>query len=189
VWDYDDTRRIQRLVRLVALCPPCHEVKHLGLTAKRGRQAQALAHLARVNSWTRADAEAYAEVVFEQWATRSRHHWTLDCTVLEAQGVRFEPTLPARRTASRTCCAAMRVGPGSTLRRLRGPPGASVPVPVVVAAGLEDLVLGVEETEGIRVTKSRLWALAHLLLLETAGRAGPTAQRRSTCRAWGRRFP
>jgi hypothetical protein len=99
VWDYDDTRRIQRLVRLVALCPPCHEVKHLGLTAKRGRQAQAHAHPARVNGWTRADAEAYAEVVFEQWATRSRHHWTLDATVLEAQGIRFEPTPPAGRAA------------------------------------------------------------------------------------------
>src|SRR5437899_2821887 len=85
VWDYDDTRRVQRLVRLVA--PSCHEVKHLGLTAKRGRGAQALAHLARVNGWSASDAEAYAEVVFEQWATRSR----LDCTVLEAQGIRFEP--------------------------------------------------------------------------------------------------
>lgn len=92
VWDYDDARRIQRLVRFIALCPACHEVKHLGLAAKRGRQAAALAHLAKVNGWTADDAEAYAEVVFEQWAARSRHQWTLDCTVLEAQGVRFEPT-------------------------------------------------------------------------------------------------
>ena len=37
VWDYDDARRVQRLVRLIALCPACHEVKHLGLAAKRGR--------------------------------------------------------------------------------------------------------------------------------------------------------
>jgi hypothetical protein len=92
VWDYDDQRRVQRLVRLIALCPACHEVKHLGLAAKRGRQSAALAHLARVNGWTSADAEAYAEVVFEQWAARSRYDWTLDCTVLEAQGVHFDPT-------------------------------------------------------------------------------------------------
>jgi hypothetical protein len=43
-----------------------------------------------VNGWTAADADA--EVVFEQWAARSRHDWTLDCTVLEAQGAHFEPT-------------------------------------------------------------------------------------------------
>jgi hypothetical protein len=92
VWDDDDTRRVQRLVRLIALCPACHEVKHLGLADKRGRQGAALAHLARVNGWTAADAE----VVFEQWAARSRHDWTLDCTVLEAQGVHFEPTRTER---------------------------------------------------------------------------------------------
>ena len=39
-------------------------------------------------------------------------------------------------------------------------------VPQAAAAGLEDLVLGVEESESIRVTKSQLWALAHVLLLE-----------------------
>lgn len=44
---------------------------------------------------------------------------------------------------------------------------ASVPA---AAAGLEDLVLGVEEDGGIRVTKSQFWALAHLLLLERAAR-------------------
>lgn len=99
VWDYDDARRAQRLVRLIALCPACHEVKHLGLAAKRGRLGPAVTHLARVNGWSADDAEAYAEVVFEQWAARSRHDWTLDCTVLEAQGIRFEPTPPASRAA------------------------------------------------------------------------------------------
>jgi hypothetical protein len=63
VWDYDDGRQEQRLVRLIALCPACHEVKHLGLAAKRGRHAASLAHLAKVNGWTTDDAEAYAEVV------------------------------------------------------------------------------------------------------------------------------
>jgi hypothetical protein len=48
-------------------------------------------------------------------------------------------------------------------------------VPAAVAAGVEDLVLGIEESEGLRVTKSQLWALAHVMLLENAGRARPTA--------------
>ena len=86
-------------MRQIALCPACHEVKHLGLAAQRGRQRAALAHLAKVNGWTAADAEAYAEVVFEQWATRGRHHSTLDCTVLEAQDIRFEPTRTERPPA------------------------------------------------------------------------------------------
>lgn len=47
-------------------------------------------------------------------------------------------------------------------------------VPAAAAAGLEDLVLGLEEDEGIRVTKSQLWALVHVLLLERAA-ASPEA--------------
>ena len=38
------------------------------------------------------------------------------------------------------------------------------------ATRLEDLVLAIDETENVRVTKSQLWALGHVLLLERAGR-------------------
>jgi hypothetical protein len=51
----------QRLVRCIARCPACHEVKHPGLAAERGRHGAAR---------------------------------TLDCTVLEARGVHFQPTGP-----------------------------------------------------------------------------------------------
>lgn len=98
VWEYDDARRVQRLVRLTAICPACYEVKHLGLAEMRGRRGAALAHLARVNGWSAADAEAYVEAAFEQWTVRSRHDWTLDCTVLEDQGVHVEPRPPVPRT-------------------------------------------------------------------------------------------
>ena len=97
VWEYDDTRMVQRLVRLIALCPGCHEVKHVGLAEMRGRRGAALAHLARVNGWSVADADAYIEAAFEQWASRSRHEWILDCTVLEARGVHVDPRPPASR--------------------------------------------------------------------------------------------
>lgn len=47
-WYYDDETRIQRLSGLIALCPSCHEVKHIGLANVRGRGEFAKAHLARV---------------------------------------------------------------------------------------------------------------------------------------------
>jgi len=43
-------------------------------------------------------------------------------------------------------------------------------IPEGAATALEDLVLAVDATENVRVTKSQLWALAHVLLLERAGR-------------------
>lgn len=83
VFEYDDTRRIQKLVRLIALCPLCHEVKHIGLAGVRGRQSAAIAHLARVNNWSLEDAKLYIEGCFEIWHQRSRHHWTLDISYLD----------------------------------------------------------------------------------------------------------
>jgi hypothetical protein len=90
VFAYDDEKHVQRLERLVALCPACHEVKHIGLAGVRGRRAGAVRHLARVNGWSNADAELYLEVCFEQWNRRSNHKWTLDLSLLEQFGVKVE---------------------------------------------------------------------------------------------------
>jgi hypothetical protein len=40
--------------------------------------AQARAHLARVNGWTLAQADAYIAETFQVWAQRSHGSWTLD---------------------------------------------------------------------------------------------------------------
>ena len=37
-WLYDDARRVQMLLRLEALCPMCHAIKHLGRTIARGKE-------------------------------------------------------------------------------------------------------------------------------------------------------
>ena len=85
VWHYDDATKVQRLDRLVALCPACHEVKHSGLASKRGRLEAVIDHLADVNGWSPDDAALYLEVAFEQWARRSRHQWTLDISTLRTR--------------------------------------------------------------------------------------------------------
>ena len=87
VWEYDDERRVQRLLGLMALCHRCHEVKHIGLAGVRGRREQAIRHLARLNGWSREDAELYVEAAFELWHRRSLHEWKLDITWLRRHGV------------------------------------------------------------------------------------------------------
>lgn len=91
VWHYDDRDHVQKLAGLVALCPDCHSVKHMGLTISRGREEQALRHLARVNGWSVEDARLYVEVAFEVWSQRSNHDWTLDISWLEQHGVHPKP--------------------------------------------------------------------------------------------------
>jgi hypothetical protein len=105
VWRYDDPTRVQLLVRMIALCPDCHQVKHLGLANVQGRGAQARAHLARVNGWTLAQADAYIAEAFQVWAQRSGGPWTLDLEGLRpyvlgneyARIVRQAATPPERR--------------------------------------------------------------------------------------------
>lgn len=93
VWHYDDTAKVQRLDRLVALCPACHQVKHAGFASKQGKLGEVVAQLVAVNGWGEADVELYLEAVFETWAARSRHQWTLDITVLQSRyGVGEEET-------------------------------------------------------------------------------------------------
>lgn len=92
IFEYDDERLVQRLAGLVALCPACHEVKHIGLATARGRASAATDQLAAVNDWTVASAEEYVEECFAVWERRSSHEWRLDLSLLHDYGV----SVPAR---------------------------------------------------------------------------------------------
>ena len=87
IWHYDDVRQIQTLVGLIALCPPCHEVKHIGRAAVTGNLVRAIEHLCRVNQGEPEHAEAYIEVQFEIHALRSRHQRELDIGSLKTLGI------------------------------------------------------------------------------------------------------
>lgn len=87
VWRYDDATHTQTLEGLIALCAPCHHVKHLGLAgilASRGAldEERLVAHFLRVNGCDRATFEAHRARAFAQWEERSRYEWTLDLGAL-----------------------------------------------------------------------------------------------------------
>lgn len=95
-WEYDDTRLIQRLVGMIALCPQCHSVKHIGRALSLGFFGDAVAHLARVNGWKLKKAERYAFEQLRVWKERSRSEWILDMDHLLLYGIDRDQ-LPARR--------------------------------------------------------------------------------------------
>lgn len=78
LWEYDDPACVQRLVSLIALCPACHRVEHLGRSAVMGRGEEAVAHLAAVNGWTETEADDYLDAVSAVRELRSRVDWRLD---------------------------------------------------------------------------------------------------------------
>jgi len=63
---------------MIALCPACHQVKHIGFANVKGKGTQARAHLARVNGWTLEQADDHINEAFRVWAQRSQGPWTLD---------------------------------------------------------------------------------------------------------------
>ncbi len=88
VWLYDDKTHTQTLVRLIALCPMCHKVKHIGLASVNGEFDEVRAHLMKVNQWPQqATADAYIARAFQIFEERSQHEWALDISYLKQFGI------------------------------------------------------------------------------------------------------
>lgn len=85
IWHYDEVKKVQQLTGLIALCPACHEVKHMGRSISMGNGKRAKRHLMKVNGWSASDVEYYLEAIFELWYRRSNEDWVLDLKWLETK--------------------------------------------------------------------------------------------------------
>jgi len=83
IWQYDDQKYLQKLIGLIALCPACHAVKHLGHTNIIGKADEAINHLATINQWSHDEAVNYVNEQFQIWEERSKHNWELDLSWLK----------------------------------------------------------------------------------------------------------
>lgn len=87
-YEYDEKSQppCQRLVGLIALCPPCHAVKHLYRTRAVSIEQNdptiyedALRHLAEVNGWDDTKVQTYLAEVREEFRLREAlGPWTHD---------------------------------------------------------------------------------------------------------------
>lgn len=78
IWQYDDDRHIQKLAGFIALCPRCHNVKHIGLAAERGLYDEAVEHFMNVNNCSKEEFKNYEKEVFARWRERSQYQWHVD---------------------------------------------------------------------------------------------------------------
>lgn len=89
VWQYDDNKLIQKLIKMIALCKNCHQVKHFGLAQIQGKETQAINHFMKINKITRKIAEDYIQDAFITWANRSKYNWSLDISILSDYGIKL----------------------------------------------------------------------------------------------------
>lgn len=87
IWEYDDLNLIQKLVGMIALCPACHGVKHMGMSNVLGRGEAAIKHFMKINKISRKEADKIISESFNKWAERSKKQWTLDISLLKDYGI------------------------------------------------------------------------------------------------------
>lgn len=85
-WSFDEATHTQRLVRLLALCEPCHSATHYGLAELRGDGERAFEQLRSVNCWTESQTRQHIIDAFTQWESRNAIAWTLDLALLADAG-------------------------------------------------------------------------------------------------------
>ena len=83
VWGYDDEKHIQKLENVIAVCPACHAVIHIGRTALLGKEPEAQAHFMKVNGCTQSEYHAALGEANRVHAERSRHEWVTDISKLK----------------------------------------------------------------------------------------------------------
>lgn len=87
IWHYDDKKLIQKLIGMIALCPDCHMVKHMGLAIIQNKGNKALKHFMKINSLTKKVAEKSIEKAFILWEKRSKKKYKLDISHLQEYGI------------------------------------------------------------------------------------------------------
>lgn len=106
IWEYTEGKgkkpNVQKLTGLIALCPRCHKVKHIGLATMRGEDGLCVKHLMKVNQWSKAQAEQHIDAAWDVWDAHSEMEWVLDLSWLDDKGVTYKlPTNAERAVLAR----------------------------------------------------------------------------------------
>lgn len=83
-WSYDEKKCVQKLEDVVAVCPACHAVIHIGRTQLKGDERAACEHFMKVNGVSYAEYRKALGRANEEHARRNRvSEWALDLSWLK----------------------------------------------------------------------------------------------------------
>lgn len=94
VWSYNHENKIQTLKCFISICPLCHQVKHIGLTANLGQEyaERAYERFKVINRLSETDAEILYNYTWQEWKNRSKYEWEMDISLLNNYGLEIEKT-------------------------------------------------------------------------------------------------
>ena len=84
VWSYDEKNAVQKLEKVIAVCPDCHSVIHIGFTQLKGDEKRAEEHFMKVNACSYAEYRQALGKANEEHKRRNQvSEWTLDLSWLK----------------------------------------------------------------------------------------------------------
>lgn len=83
IWDFNNNTETQTLKGLIALCPYCHKVKHIGLAEIMNELDICYTHFKKVNNVKISFIMDYFEQVKLLYRERSKIKWKLDISLID----------------------------------------------------------------------------------------------------------
>ena len=83
VWRFNRRNKSQKLMRVIALCPSCHMVKHWGRSEALGYRPHCETHIMQVNRWTERQLASHLQAAVKRHLKLGQiEAWTLDISLL-----------------------------------------------------------------------------------------------------------
>ena len=98
-WDYNYTYKIQKLVRLIALCKNCHMATHYGFAKISGKEKEAFNHLLKVKGCNVKELNEHINLAYTLWTERNQYDWTLNLELISKNN--FEIVKPVKKEERR----------------------------------------------------------------------------------------
>jgi len=96
-WSYNEEEKTQKLMRIIAICKPCHETTHMGLAQINGREEAAFDRLMQVRKMDKPTALKHLEDATKVKSRRDDIEWKQDFSILTDSGIRLVENIESKK--------------------------------------------------------------------------------------------
>jgi hypothetical protein len=85
-WEFNEETKIQKLVRIIALCKLCHSATHYGHSKRRKNMDNINMHIKKINNFTDEELQTHIKEAYKTWNERNKIKWELDFSIITNSG-------------------------------------------------------------------------------------------------------
>jgi len=80
-WDFSE-EGVQKLIRLISLCPMCHKCQHPGLAQINGEFEECVKHYMKVNKVSKEESLEDFKNAFKEWREMNKIKWEINIDII-----------------------------------------------------------------------------------------------------------